>query len=146
MRSATAIWRLFGEKKVNIEEKCLIQAFWRRNQEITIWISNIFNKVARVMFDKNSFLFLIARSIQLQSLGFLFNRVWKFAIFCLKWVIRRWKLSKLKVAKIESWQNFRLPKLKVDKIEKLLNCQNLKLPKFIVAKLLNCSVVKLLSC
>ena len=47
----TTFWRE-RKKSEYWRKKCLIQAFWRRNQEITIWISNIFNKVARVKFDK----------------------------------------------------------------------------------------------
>ena len=47
-------------------------------------------------------------------------------------VVQNWKLSKLKVVRIENCQNWKLPKLKVAKIE---SCQNWKLPKLKVGKI-----------
>ena len=57
------------------------------------------------------------------------------------------KMPKLKVAKIESCQNWKFPILKVSKVEnKLLSCQVAKLSSCQVAKLPNYQVAKLWAC
>ena len=77
--------------------------------------------------------FLIARSIQSICC----------CCCCSSWInsknllenSRNWKLSKLKVVRIESCQKCKLPKLQVAKIA---SCQNCKLPKLKIAKIASC--------
>ena len=78
--------------------------------------------------------FLIARSIQ---------SICCCSCSCSSWInskillenSRNWKLSKLKVVRIECCQKCKLPKLQVAKIA---SCQNCKLPKLKIAKIASC--------